>query len=68
MAALDPGDEHVQFVEWAKGNGVEIDGIAAARFVGRGMGIVAAKDLKVGQQSSPQTSPHFPSLVPSHFT
>lgn len=45
--ALDPGEEHTRFVEWARNNGVEIDGVAPARFVGRGMGIVAAEDLKV---------------------
>jgi hypothetical protein len=45
--ALDPGERHTQFVDWAKENGVEINGIAPARFVGAGMGIVAAKDIKV---------------------
>jgi hypothetical protein len=46
-AALHPGDEHSEFVEWAAANGVDINGIAPARFSGRGMGIVAAKDVKV---------------------
>ena len=46
-AALDPGEQHTRFVDWAKSSGVEIDGIAPACFVGRGMGIVAAKDIKV---------------------
>jgi hypothetical protein len=46
-AALDPGEEHTRFVEWASENGVKINGVAPAKFVGRGMGIVAAKDLKV---------------------
>ncbi|KAI4670010.1 uncharacterized protein J4E79_000290 [Alternaria viburni] len=49
-AALDPGEQHTQFVDWAKSNGVEIDGIAPARFSGRGMGIVAAKDIKKGDK------------------
>ncbi|KAI4946980.1 hypothetical protein J4E86_008603 [Alternaria arbusti] len=49
-AALDPGEQHAQFVDWAKSNGVEIDGIAPARFSGRGMGIVAAKDIKKGDK------------------
>jgi hypothetical protein len=44
-AALDPGEQHTKFVSWAD---VNIDGIAPASFVGRGMGIVAAKDIKVG--------------------
>jgi len=46
-AALDPGEEHTLFVEWAKEHGVEINGVAPARFKGRGMGIVAARDIKV---------------------
>lgn len=45
--ALDPGEEHTRFVEWAEKNGVTINGIAPAKFVDRGMGIVAARDLKV---------------------
>lgn len=48
-AALDPGEQHTKFVSWAEANGVNIDGIAPASFVGRGMGIVAAKDIKVGR-------------------
>jgi hypothetical protein len=46
-AALDPGEEHTKFVAWAEDNGVDINGIAPAKFVDRGMGIVAAKDIKV---------------------
>jgi hypothetical protein len=46
-AALDPGEEHAKFVAWAEDNGVDINGIAPAKFVDRGMGIVAAKDIKV---------------------
>jgi hypothetical protein len=49
-AALDPGEEHTHFVEWAKANGVTISGVAPAKFVGRGMGIVAARDLKVSKE------------------
>ncbi|KAL6712611.1 hypothetical protein ACN47E_000488 [Coniothyrium glycines] len=49
-AALDPGEQHTRFVSWAQEHGVNIDGIAPARFVGRGMGIVAAKDIKKGDR------------------
>jgi hypothetical protein len=45
--ALDPGERHTKFVTWATDNGVTIDGIAPAKFVGKGVGIVAAKDIKV---------------------
>jgi hypothetical protein len=51
-AALDPGEPHTKFVAWAEENGVEINGIAPARFVDRGMGIVAAKDIKVSPPSA----------------
>jgi len=54
-AALDPGEKHTRFVDWACKNGVEINGIAPAKFVGRGMGIVAAKDIKVS--TYPTNSP-----------
>ncbi|KZM23298.1 uncharacterized protein EKO05_0004501 [Ascochyta rabiei] len=49
-AALDPGEEHASFVEWARGHGVTINGIAPAKFVDRGMGIVAARDLEKGDR------------------
>ena len=45
--ALDPGEEHTKFVDWAEHNGVTINGIAPAKFVDRGMGIVAARNLQV---------------------
>jgi hypothetical protein len=51
--ALDPGENHTEFVSWAQSNGVEINGIAPARFSGRGMGIVAAKDIKVSPSLQP---------------
>jgi hypothetical protein len=57
-AALDPGEQHTQFIDWAKSNGVDVNGIAPARFAGRGMGIVAAKDIKV---STPPRHVHCPS-------
>ncbi|PVI06502.1 SET domain-containing protein [Periconia macrospinosa] len=47
-AALDPGEKHSLFIEWAESQGVKINGVAPAQFVDRGMGIVAAKDLKKG--------------------
>lgn len=49
-AALDPGEQHFRFVKWAENNGVDINGIAPARFIGRGMGIVASRDIKKGAQ------------------
>jgi hypothetical protein len=51
-AALDPGEQHTKFVAWAEDHGVSINGIAPASFVDRGMGIVAAKDIKVSRTQS----------------
>ncbi|KAH8719421.1 hypothetical protein GQ44DRAFT_775344 [Phaeosphaeriaceae sp. PMI808] len=50
MAALDPGQQHTEFVAWAEANGVDINGIAPARFIDRGMGIVAARNIKKGEK------------------
>ncbi|KAF9735393.1 hypothetical protein PMIN06_002621 [Paraphaeosphaeria minitans] len=50
MAAMDPGEEHTRFIEWAQSNGVNINGIAPAQFKDRGMGIVAATDIKKGDR------------------
>lgn len=48
--ALDPGEQHTKFIAWAEDHGVTINGIAPAKFVDRGMGIVAAKDIKKGDR------------------
>ena len=50
--ALDPGEEHTKFVAWSEQNGVTINGIAPAKFVDRGMGIVAAHDLRVSHENN----------------
>lgn len=60
VLALDPGEKHTKFVSWAEANGVEIDGIAPAKFVDRGMGIVAAKNIKVSHSQIMQ-------LISSYF-
>ncbi|KAF2488857.1 SET domain-containing protein [Lophium mytilinum] len=49
-AALPPGEIHDTFVKWASSQGILMDGVAPARFVGRGMGIIAARDLKKGER------------------
>jgi hypothetical protein len=38
---------HETFTEWAIEKGVKINGIRPHRFEGRGLGIIAEKDLKV---------------------
>ncbi|KAH8429528.1 SET domain-containing protein [Aspergillus melleus] len=41
-----PGDEHLVFTQWAASNGVQINGIAPARFPGRRLGMVATRTLQ----------------------
>lgn len=41
-------EKHEEFAEWAEAQGVKINGIAAHRFPGAGVGIVATTKLKVG--------------------
>jgi len=48
-AAFSPGPEHHRFVKWAKARGIVINGVAPAKFEGRGLGIVAARDLEVSE-------------------
>jgi hypothetical protein len=40
-------DIHENFTAWSIEEGVKINGIKPHRFPGRGLGIVAEKDLKV---------------------
>jgi hypothetical protein len=61
--ALDPGEEHARFISWAEKNGVEINGVAPARFVGRGIGIVAARDLKVSLHILPCVTLSYPNRL-----
>ena len=43
---------HEEFTEWAVAKGVNINGIAAHRFPGRGLGIIAEKNFKASPYSS----------------
>ncbi|KAI9933715.1 hypothetical protein ASPWEDRAFT_35628, partial [Aspergillus wentii DTO 134E9] len=44
--AEKPGDEHVHFTQWALSKGIEIDGVAPAKFPGRGLGMVATRTIQ----------------------
>jgi hypothetical protein len=48
-------DVHEEFTNWAIAQGVEINGIAAHKFPGRGLGIIAEKDFKASQLLSIQS-------------
>lgn len=39
-------DIHKEFAEWAVARGIKVNGIAAHRFPGRGLGIIAEKNFK----------------------
>lgn len=40
-------DVHEEFTEWALAQGLNLNGIAIHRFPGRGVGIIAEKELNV---------------------
>ncbi|RDL36070.1 SET protein [Venustampulla echinocandica] len=42
-------EAHRKFSEWAVSQGVEINGIAAHRFPGRGLGIIAQRNFEAGE-------------------
>jgi hypothetical protein len=42
-----PGEDHEQFVQWAISQGVIVDGVGPARFQGRGLGMIAMRDIQV---------------------
>ena len=60
-AALSPGEQHEAFTEWTKARGVGIEGVTPARFVGRGLGVVAQSRLKVREHRPRNNAP---SLLP----
>ncbi|KAK8204772.1 hypothetical protein IWZ00DRAFT_85305 [Phyllosticta capitalensis] len=43
-----PGPEHDAFIAWAQDRGVRINGVAPARLPGRGLGVVATREVKEG--------------------
>ncbi len=45
--ALLAGEKHDLFTNWARDRGVEINGVAAAKFSDRGLGIAATRQIKV---------------------
>ncbi|KAF9892501.1 hypothetical protein FE257_001610 [Aspergillus nanangensis] len=44
-----PGKEHETFTQWAISRGIQINGIAPARIPGRGVGMVASRDIEENQ-------------------
>lgn len=42
-----PGKQHESFTEWAISQGIIPNGAAPARFPGRGLGMIATRNIKV---------------------
>ncbi|KAJ5780969.1 hypothetical protein N7457_006129 [Penicillium paradoxum] len=44
-----PGEEHEAFTEWAVSNGIDTSSVTPARFQGRGLGMMATRNIKKGE-------------------
>ncbi|KAJ5252381.1 hypothetical protein N7489_002791 [Penicillium chrysogenum] len=44
-----PGEEHEAFAEWAASNGIDTNSVTPARFQGRGLGMMATRNIKKGE-------------------
>ena len=42
-----PGPEHEQFTDWAQSQGIIANGVGPARFPGRGLGMIAMRNIEV---------------------
>ncbi|KAE8154653.1 SET domain-containing protein [Aspergillus avenaceus] len=64
-----PGAEHDAFTEWAVANGIEINGVAPARFPGRRLGMIATRPIEEGEimLTIPQTTMLSIDSVPASF-
>lgn len=49
-----PGHNHEAFTEWALDQGVIVNGVTPARFPGRGLGMIATRQIKVGDSTITQ--------------
>jgi hypothetical protein len=48
-----PGSHHLDFTEWCRAQGVDINGVAATKCSDEGIGITAARDLQVRPRPRP---------------
>ncbi|KAJ5472542.1 hypothetical protein N7530_006543 [Penicillium desertorum] len=44
-----PGEEHEAFAEWATSNGIDTNSVTPARFQGRGLGMMATRNIRKGE-------------------
>lgn len=50
-----PGEQHELFIGWAISQGITPNGVAPARFPGRGLGMIATRNIKVRLSILPET-------------
>ncbi|KAL2866034.1 uncharacterized protein BJX67DRAFT_152820 [Aspergillus lucknowensis] len=68
-----PGEEHELFMQWAISQGVIVNGVAPARFPGRGLGMIAKRNIQENEVlvSVPRgvmlTADDIPSSITSRF-
>jgi hypothetical protein len=60
-------EKHIEFTKWAVAQGVIINGIAAHKFLGRGLGIIAEKNFKVRRTTITNKHKFQASLLFSRF-
>ncbi|PGH26715.1 hypothetical protein AJ80_01661 [Polytolypa hystricis UAMH7299] len=63
------GPKHEEFTKWTKSQNIKINGVAAARFPGKGVGIVALRDINAGEVvvSVPRSSMLSIEKIPKEF-
>ena len=49
------GSEHHEFLQWAASEGIVVQGVAPAKFPGRGLGMVATRSIQVSQSMCPDS-------------
>jgi hypothetical protein len=42
-----PGEQHTAFMQWAIAQGVKVNGVEPAKIPGRGLGMIATRDIQV---------------------
>lgn len=58
-----PGEKHELFTEWAKSQGIVINGVSPARFPGRGLGMIATRKIEVHPHAYTPSNSHTPTNI-----
>jgi hypothetical protein len=64
-----PGKDHELFTDWAKSQGIAVNGVSPARFPGRGLGMIATRNIKEGEVmvAVPHSAMFTVNCIPSAF-